>query len=220
MKRFAGSLVVALVCILVLFSLVFAKNVSQLLGGFVVDIEQSVPVLADVVVVDKDGEEIKATVPLTVGVKMQVLIDGAQATVLDSEDPAVSVEKKDPPAATVSDGEGVIEKIDVPYIYSAQDGLKIVGISGKHGMFGDEIEIEIENVGDAILKRSSAVVSAYDSNNKLLFVSPLNTSGDAIAPGDKTAIKASLFTLDTMNNEDFEISNLYIQVTGEFQKDE
>jgi len=78
-------------------AIVFAQDkITALVQPLIVDIQHSVPVLAEVVVPLKDGTTVTATVPLTINVALQVSLSGI---VSDS----VEVVEKIEPAVVVSE---------------------------------------------------------------------------------------------------------------------
>lgn len=167
-----------------------AGVLAGLVQPFVVNIEQQVPVEVTLALPMDDGTVITATAPITVGVSLQVKIDGAQVV-------AVTSAEAEPAAATVEAApvaeEGVNEGVDADgrsYTLEPGEGIEIAGVNSSiNSMDGIELVGEITNIGKEDLETVEIVVTFYGEDGSIVLVENTYAKLDTLAPGQSSPFK-------------------------------
>ena len=121
LKFFVFGLITAVAAIG--FGIAIGQSSVPILGNAQVQISQEIPIVADLLVPTEGGETITTTVPLTIGVNLQVSLSGATVTNIET------VAKPTPaPTVQVRDAQNVpgmvgVDALDIPYKLSAPTGL-------------------------------------------------------------------------------------------------
>lgn len=118
MKHFlAGSLAGAtLVAALLLSAVALAQdNILALVRPLVVDVRQSVPVVADVIVPLDDGTSITATVPLTLDISLQVAVSGVVSESVQVAETEPKIVVSNPTPEPASDAIAVAQEEELIY---------------------------------------------------------------------------------------------------------
>lgn len=192
MKRTISITVVITAAVTLLFTGLAAAQTGAFAGlaqPLLVTIDQAVPVDVTVAIPQADDTTITATVPLTVGISLQVKIDGATVVAVEpiaAEPATVTAETvADEPEGMTEDGQ-TVDAAGIPYALQAPDDLIITQVTSKESFTGASIVGQIENVGDKTY--SFIVLSAplYDANGVLLDVGSGAASATNLAPGEKT----------------------------------
>lgn len=198
MKRFA--LVVGLVLVLVAVVVVTAVAQSGALAGLVqpvvVNIEQAVPVEITLAVPLESGDVVTVTTPITVGVALQVKIDGAQvvavASLGDAAEPVVTTEagQTEDAGAAAADAGALVDNAGMAYAVQGPEGINIIQVGhkdqfGKFAIFG-----QIRNDSDKPIKYMSIGVSLYDDDGNLIDTTAGLPRATTLAPGDTTIFEA------------------------------
>lgn len=163
---------------------------AGLVQPFVVNIEQQVPVEVTLALPMDDGTVITATAPITVGVSLQVKIDGAQVvavTSAEAEPSAATVEAA--PAAEESANEGV-DADGRSYTLEPGEGIEIAGVNSSiNSMDGIELVGEITNIGEEDLETVEIVATFYGEDGGIVLVENTYAKLDTLAPGQSSPFK-------------------------------
>lgn len=193
MSRIPPILILA--CLLILAAVSAAIGQAGVLAGlvqpFVVDIEQQVPVEVTLALPMDDGAVITATAPITVGVSLQVKIDGAQvvAVAIGDTEPAVATVEESAPAGAANANEGV-DAEGRAYTLEPGEGIEIAGVSSSvNSMDGIELVGEITNIGEEDLKAVEIVVTFYGEDDSIVLVENTYAKLDTLAPGQSSPFK-------------------------------
>lgn len=198
-KYLAPAAVVATVLTVFLAGIAVAQSgaLAGLAQPVVVSIEQLVPVDVTLALPQDDGSVITTTAPLTVGVSLQIKIDGNQvvavAPAAEAEPAEVAVatatpapadeETSDEPAA---DGE-TVDTAGRPYTVQAPDGLVLTQVTSKDSFGSITILGQLENESDTTYKFILISAPLYDAEGSLLDVGGGFATAQELEPGDKTA---------------------------------
>lgn len=192
MSRISSILILA--GLLALAAVGAAVGQSGVLAGlvqpFVVNIEQQVPVEVTFALPMDDGTVITATAPITVGVSLQVKIDGAQVvavTSAEAEPAATTVEAA--PAAEESANEGV-DAEGRTYTLEPDEGIEIAGVnSSVNPLGGIEVVGEITNVTEESMGRVEINGTFYDIDGNVVIVETTYTALETLQPGQSSPFK-------------------------------
>lgn len=104
MKRYTPALALALALLLLLAGLAIAQTgaVPGLTQPVLVTVSQSIPAAVTLAIPQDDGAVLTVTAPITVGVNLQITLDGAHVAAVEAlaaEPPAVTVEALPPAGA-------------------------------------------------------------------------------------------------------------------------
>lgn len=187
------TIVTTTVTTLLLAGLAIAQTGSfaGLAQPILVTIEQAVPVDVTVAIQQADDTVVTATVPLTVGINLQIKIDGASVVAVE---PAADAEPAVVAAETVvneqesapEDGQ-LLDAAGIPYAVQAPDDLVITQVTSKSTFNSTSIVGQIENVGDQTYSFIILSAPLYDADGVLLDVGGGAASTSELAPGKKTA---------------------------------
>lgn len=169
---------------------------SSLVQPQVVNIEQQVPVDVTLALPQQDGTVVTTTVPLTVGIALQVKIDGAGV---------VSVLAGEPEQATTSQAstgteagasaapaprEGqLLDLAGVPYTVSSNGDISLLQIRSKDSAGMTMVIGELRNDGDQPASYVELTIKFYDAGGNLLDVGDGYATTEEIAPGESSAFR-------------------------------
>jgi hypothetical protein len=163
---------------------------AGLVQPFVVNIEQQVPVEVTLALPMDDGTVITATAPITVGVSLQVKIDGAQVvavTSAEAEPAAATIEAV--PVAEESAGEGV-DAEGRTYTLEPDEGIEIAGVnSSANPLGGIEVVGEITNVTEDNMGRVEINGTFYDIDGNVVIVETTYAALETLQPGQSSPFK-------------------------------
>lgn len=151
---------------------------------FVVSIEQQVPVEVTLALPMEDGAVITATAPLTVGVSLQVKIDGAQVV-------AVTVGDAEPAAIEATEAEGEIAGTDdagLTWSLLSENSDPQIGLEDWTGYTAPDGDFEVagrlRNL-DTARRFSLATLELrfYDADGDLVRAETVSASGHWVDPG-------------------------------------
>jgi hypothetical protein len=146
MKRLLAGFVLGVVLTLGLLLSVVAlaqDEILSLVQPLVVDVRQTVPIVADVVVPLEDGESVTATVPLTLDIALQVAVSGVVSElveVVEETEPEVSLAT---PTPAIAEGE--------PVVYDLLWQVEEVEDLGQNLSMGDADYLQFETSGKFLL---------------------------------------------------------------------
>jgi hypothetical protein len=171
-RTFLVTIVTAALTILLLVGLAAgqAGALAGLAQPILVSVDQAIPADITVAIAQEDGEVIEATIPITVGVSLQVVIDGENIVVVapraDAEDAAITVEA----LPVTADGEPV-DGAGRTYTVEVTDGLLLEQVeSSENGLGGVSIFGDITNTSDDTAKRVQIIATLYDDAGTMLGV--------------------------------------------------
>jgi hypothetical protein len=165
---------------------------AGLVQPFVVNIEQQVPVEVTLALPMEDGAVITATAPLTVGISLQVKIDGAQVV-------AVTSAEAEPAAIEATGAEGETAGTDdagLSWSLLSEDSDPQIALedwTGYSAPDGDfEVAGRLRNL-DTARRFSLATVELrfYDADGDLVRVENVSASGHWVDPGGFIAFDTS-----------------------------
>jgi len=107
-------LVVVIVALIGLFSTVAIAQNGGILGfakPVILNLNQTIPIVADVVILGNNGQPITATVPLTIELSMQVSISGviSNSVTIKENEPKAVISTPEPVARIFESGSDVVE---------------------------------------------------------------------------------------------------------------
>jgi hypothetical protein len=165
-----GLIVLAVVSIAVAQDGVLANLVQPT----VVTIEQAVPVNITLALPQEDGSVITATAPITVGISLQVKIDGqgvvAVTTASEASPAKVTTEAVTTEAAADSAAGKLVDLSGIPYAVETDATVAITQVRSKTMIGGSMTQLvgELENTGTATLDYVLMSVNFYDADGNLL----------------------------------------------------
>lgn len=176
---------------LVLTTGVVAAQTGALAGltqPIVVTIDQAVPADVTIAIAQEDGAVITATVPITVGVSLQIKIDGAQVVSVapaDAEPAAIAVATVQ--AAAAGDQ---VDAAGRPFTTELPENITIDQLESSVNSL-DKLELigDITNVSDEPLKFVQLIITLYGEDGSILGVETTYTSLTTIEPGQTSPFR-------------------------------
>lgn len=169
---------------------VAAQNgaLASLAQPVVVTIAQAVPADVTIAIAQDDGAVVTATVPITVGVNLQITIDGAQVVSVApaaAEPPAVEVATVQ--AAAAGD---LVDAAGRPYTAELADAYTLAQVESSVNALG-KIEIigDVTNIGDEPAKYVNLIITLYGEDGAILGVETTYTSLNTIEPGQTSPFR-------------------------------
>jgi len=151
---------------------VFAQDgIAAFVRPLIVDVQQVVPVLADVVVPLEDGTTVTATVPLTLNVALQVSLSGVvseSVDVVEETEPEVTIIEPTPnPSTLATSGATGIDELGISYRVIAPEGVILQEWSAEERENGDLVyDFIISTPGKKFASDVSVIVDYYDEDDK------------------------------------------------------
>lgn len=211
MKR---TLVITVTTVLVTLLLVgIAAAQTGALAGLaqplLITIDQVVPADVTLAIQQEDGAVLTTTVPITVGVSLQIKIDGAQvvsvAPVADAEPAAIDVATA--PASAASDQ---VDAAGRAYTTELPATITLDQVeSSLNSLDGIEIIGDITNIGEEETGYVELIFTLYAADGSILGVENTYAKLQAIAPG-----QTSPFRLMT-TSDGADVATYRIQVEGD-----
>jgi hypothetical protein len=206
MKRILAAAVAA-GCLAVAAALTVTANSTILAPLFqptVIDVVQDVPLDVVFALPQEDGTVMTVTAPITVGLTVQVTVQGPEvidvsaAARSGSSDAAdTSAAKKDADAAdgaAEQAAEGLTDTRGIPYDVQAPDGLVLTQVNSKD-MFGStQIVGQLRNDGDEAYRFILVNVSLYDADGNLIDVANGSAQAQMLDPGKTTTFQSIAMT--------------------------
>lgn len=153
----------------------------------IVTVEQAVPVEIVLALPQEDGTMLDVTAPLTVGVSLQVKIDGTGVVAVDAvgdSEAAVTVAADD---AALVDGEGRAYTVDLPA------GIDLVQIESQENELGELAVIgEVQNTGTAALEYVEIVGTFYDEEGVIVWTESTYLDLEIVEPGQSSSFRMLL----------------------------
>ena len=153
----------------------------------IVTVEQAVPVEIVLALPQEDGTMLDVTAPLTVGVSLQVKIDGTGVVAVDAvgdSEAAVTVAADD---AALVDGEGRAYTVDLPA------GIDLVQIESQENELGELAVIgEVQNTGTAALEYVEIVGTFYDEEGVIVWTESTYLDLEIVEPGQSSPFRLLL----------------------------
>jgi len=185
MKRTAlVTIVTAAITTLFLVSLAAAQSgaFAGLAQPILVAIDQTVPADVTLAIPQDDGTILTTTVPITVGVNLQITIDGAQVVAIEPaaeiDDADISVE-----ALPATDDEQV-DGAGRTYTVELAEGLTLEQVeSNENGLGGISIFGDITNTSDDKAESVAIIATIYDDSGTMLGVENTFAKLQEIEPG-------------------------------------
>lgn len=210
MKRTAlVTIVTAAITTLFLVSLAAAQSgaFAGMAQPILVAIDQTVPADVTLAIPQDDGTVLTTTVPITVGVNLQITIDGAQVVAIepaaDVDDADISVE-----ALPVTDDEQV-DGAGRTYTVELSEGLVLEQVeSGENGLGGISIFGDITNTSDDKADTVAIIATLYDDAGTMLGVENTFAKLQEIEPGQTSPFQV----LSMIDSGD--VAGYRLQITG------
>jgi len=190
--------VVAGVLALVLFGAALGQaGPAGLVVGQTITVEQAVPVAVTLALPLEDGTVVTATAPITVGIALQVRIEGLNVVSVTAAGPAsaavVAASAGDAPAAApAGDAAGALADLaGIPYTVETDGSVSITQVRSKESMGGSMTQLvgELRNDGDEELKYVLLTVKFYDADGNLLDIGSGAATADALGPGESSGFQ-------------------------------
>lgn len=206
------SVVAAVVLALVLVATALGQSgqLAGLVQPQVVSIEQLVPVDVTLAVPLDDGSVVTATAPITVGISLQVKIDGAGVvSVAAGEAEPETVTTQAPPAADSGVGADFVDGSGVPYSVETDLPVSVTSVTSDAMLETmGSIVGELRNDGDKELGTLQLSVRLYDADGKVLGLGTGYTTKDAIRPGGSSAFSVmAMVNLNDVASYAIEVSD-------------
>jgi hypothetical protein len=194
-------------CLAVAAALSVTANSSILAPLFqptVIDVAQDVPLDVVFALPQEDGTVVTVTAPITVGLTVQVTVQGpevidvsAAARSGSSDVPDTSAAKE---GADAADGaaeqgsEGLTDTRGIPYDVQTPEGLVLTQVNSKD-MFGStQIVGQLRNDGDESYEFILVNVSLYDADGNLIDVANGSAQAQVLDPGETTTFQSMAMT--------------------------
>jgi hypothetical protein len=195
MKRvFSGFVLgVVLTTSLLLSVVAFAQEeILSLVRPLVVDVRQTVPIVADVIVPLEDGERVTATVPLTLDIALQIGVTGVVAEsveVVEETEPEVTVEAVAPvkqAAASSIDTLSLVAYNELPALDPGIEGeLSVIKAGRFQGSSSTTVPVIVRNNTNETVYRIGISAIAYDADGAMLAIgSAQEFTPNEVGPGE------------------------------------
>lgn len=210
MKRTAlVTIVTSAITTLFLVSLAAAQSgaFAGLAQPILVAIDQTVPADVTLAIPQDDGTVLTTTVPITVGVNLQITIDGAQVVAIEpaanADDADISVESLPVTDDEQADGAGRT------YTVELSEGLVLEQVeSGENGLGGISIFGDITNTSDDKADTVAIIATLYDDAGTMLGVENTFAKLQEIEPGQTSPFQV----LSMIDSGD--VAGYRLQITG------
>jgi hypothetical protein len=186
---------------------------AQLFQPAVIDVAQDVPLEVVFALPQEDGTVITVTAPITVGLAVQVKVQGPQvvevtAAATDPAGAATAGAKGEDPEPQEA-AEGLTDTRGIPYDVQTPDGLVLTQVNSKD-MFGStQIVGQIRNDSDESYRFISVNVSLYDADGNLIDVAVGGAQATELDPGETTTFQSVALTeLDTIAGYSVQVEGL------------
>jgi len=176
-------------------------GLAGLVQGQTITVEQAVPVAVTLALPLEDGTVVTATAPLTIGLSLQVTIEGLNVVSVTAAGPAsaaavaTSVEDAAAPAAAEGDAAAAGELVDLagmPYAVETDKPVSITQVRAKESMGGSMTQLvgELRNDGDEALEYVLLTVKFYDADGALLDIGAGAATQQTLGPGESSGFQA------------------------------
>lgn len=163
----------------------------------VVNIEQQVPVTVTLLLPMEDGTVVTTTAPITVGIALQVKIDGTGVTSVVAGEAAPAVVSAhettegdgQSSAVTESPSGQLVDLEGIPYTVEAAKDIAILQIRSKESLGMTSLVGELQNNGRQTAKYVALTVKFYDADGNLLDVGSGAATSPEIEPGGTSAFR-------------------------------
>lgn len=168
---------------------------AGLVQPLVVNIEQQVPVDVTLRLPLEDGTVVTATAPITVGIALQVKIDGAGVVAVTAgEAEPVAVAAEAAPAQTEGRAEAaggeLVDLSGIPYTVQTDLPVTITQVRSQETFGSTRLVGEIVNDGDEALQYITLMVNFYDAGGNLLDMGFGSVTADTLEPGESSGLTA------------------------------
>lgn len=176
---------------------------AGLVQGQTITVEQAVPVAVTLALPLEDGTVVTATAPITVGIALQVRIEGLNVVSVTAAGPAsaaavaVDASAGDAPAAAPAGDAGdaageLVDLAGIPYAVETDGPVSITQVRAKESMGGSMTQLvgELRNDGDADLKYVLLSVKFYDADGALLDIGAGAATAETLGPGESSGFQA------------------------------
>lgn len=190
-KYIPMATIVAIALTIFLAGIAIAQSgaLAGLVQPVIVTVEQLVPVEVTLALPQEDGSVITTTAPFTVGVSLQIKIDGNQviavapAAEAEPAEVAVEVVESETDAALV-DAAGRAYTIDLPA------GIELLQIGSQENGLGELVLIgEVQNTGDAPLEYVEIIGTFYDADGAMVWTDSTYLDLETIEPGQSSPFR-------------------------------
>lgn len=203
------TIATSLVATLLVVSIAAAQNgaFAGLAQPILVAIDQTVPADVTLAIPQEDGTVLTTTVPITVGVNLQIAIDGVGIVSIEpaasAEDPVVAVEQIDPTGDQI-DSAGRPYSVEIPEAIALEQVESSTNVLEKLEIIGD-----LTNNGDQPLKYTELIVTLFDADGTILGVETTYAKLQTIEPGQTSPFRL----MATAAGDD--VASYRIQIEGD-----
>lgn len=203
------TIATSLVATLLVVGFAAAQNgaFAGLAQPIVVAIDQAVPADVTLAIPQDDGTILTTTVPITVGVNLQIAIDGAGIVSVEpaasAEEPVVDVEQIDPTGDQI-DSAGRPYSVEIPEAIALEQVESSTNVLEKLEIIGD-----LTNTGDQPLKYTELIVTLFDADGTILGVETTYAKLQTIEPGQTSPFRL----MATAAGDD--VASYRIQIEGD-----
>jgi hypothetical protein len=173
---------VVLTLMVILGAAAQSKTVAAMVQPFVVDINQSVPVSLTLALVTNDGEEITTTVPVTLGINLQVQVNGTNTVTLRADEAqpvSVAVQQ-------INSGEENADDLAIPYTIAVDSSdiefTEWTTYSDTNDQFNISAVVK-QAAGTDPISDIATTVRFFDQNGKLISVDDVPNVAHGLKPG-------------------------------------
>ncbi|MFN8463983.1 MAG: FxLYD domain-containing protein [Caldilineaceae bacterium] len=177
-----------------------AGALAPLFQPTVIDVAQDVPIDVVFALPQEDGTVMTVTAPITVGLSVQVTVQGPQVVdVSAAARPSDSTVSKASDAedggkktanAAEPDAEALADTRGIPYDVQTPDGLVVTQVNSKGSYGSTQIVGQIRNDGEETYKFILVSVSLYDADGNLIDVANGGAQAQELEPGETTTFQS------------------------------
>ena len=193
--KLAPALIIGAIFATAATVIAFAQTdiLASLTGPVVVNIAQEVPVDVTLALPQSDGATLTTTVPLTVGIALQVKISGAgvvDVTLAGEPAPAaINAGQEESAAPSAPEGQ-LIDASGIPYQVQSPDGLVVLQSVMKTTILGTELNGQLENQSATDFRFVTLSIALYDADNVLIDVVSAYGASSELVAGKKTTFSS------------------------------
>lgn len=173
---------VALTLVLILGVAAQSQKVAGIVEPFVVNITQAVPIDLTLAIITESGEKITSTVPITVGVNLQVQVEGSNTIAVQADETQpVSVAVKQ-----INSGEENTDDLGIPYTIAVDSNdiefTEWTTYSDTNDRFNISAVVK-QAAGTDPISDIATTVRFFDQDGKLISVDDVPNVAFSLEPG-------------------------------------
>jgi hypothetical protein len=183
-----------------------AGALAPLFQPTVINVAQDVPIDVVFALPQEDGTVMTVTAPITVGLSVQVTVQGPQVVDVSAAARPAGPDSKPAGASAVAagtkgtedetqqEGKGLTDTRGIPYDVQTPEGLMLTQVNSKGSYGSTQIVGQIRNDGEETYKFILVSVSLYDADGNLIDVANGGAQAQELEPGETTTFQSIAMT--------------------------